>query len=293
MKKIKIQKDKFSWINFVGLFIAGVINATGVMLFLFPLKIYDSGISGLSMFLDQATPQFLTVSMFLILFDFPIFLLGLKKQGVTFTVYSLFAVAVYSGMAAIYTAFVLPKFPGVSPIASDDIFLCAIFGAILSGIGSGLTIRFGGGMDGIEVLAVMFHKKLNISIGTFVLIFNVILYIVAGVYFQSWILPLYSIVSYYIGSKTIDFVVDGISKSKCATIVTDKANEVCGALSTLFETSGTVVDAMGGYTKDKKQIVYVNVNQFQIYKLKKLIHQIDKNAYITIQDVSDIIKSKK
>ena len=290
MKKIKIQKDKLSWINFIGLLIAGIINAAGVILFLYPKHIYDSGISGLSMFLDQLTPSFLTVSIFLIVLDVPIFLFGYKKQGLTFTIYSLFAVAVYSAFAAIFEAFVLPVFPVE---VKEDMFLCAIFGAILSGVGSGLTIRFGGGMDGLEVLAVIFHKKLNLSIGTFVLIFNTILYIVAGIVFNSWTLPLYSIVSYFVGSKTIDFVVDGISKSKCATIVTKKAIEVNEALAMSFETSGTIVDAMGGYSKDKTQIIYFNVNQFQIYKLRKLVQEIDKTAYITIQDVSDIIKANK
>ena len=91
---------------------------------------------------------------------------------------------------------------------------------------------------------------------------------------KSWILPLYSIVTYYIGSKTIDFVVEGIDKSKCAMIVTTKADEISDVLTDNFEASGTIVDAVGGYSKERKEIIYFIVNNFQINKLKKIVHTI-------------------
>ena len=116
-------------------------------------------------------------------------------------------------------------------LAGSDLLLCAIFGGVISGIDSGLTIRFGGAIDGIDVLSVIFSKKIGISIGTFVMIFNTILYIICRITIKSWILPLYSIVTYYIGSRTVDFVVEGIDKSKCAMIVTTKANEISDALT--------------------------------------------------------------
>lgn len=291
MKQITIKKDKFNFINFLGLIIAGVVNAVGAILLLFPVNLYDSGMSGLSMLLDQVTPTFLTISMFLIILDFPIFLLGLKKQGVVFTVYSLFAVAIYSITAFIFSKFVLPNFEG-SPIGGTELILCAVFGGIISGIGSGLTIKFGGAMDGLDVLSVLYAKKLNLSIGSFTLIFNTLLYIVCGFVTKSWQLPLYSIIAYFCGSKTIDFIVDGLSSSKCAVIITNKAEEISKGLSQTFKQSGTIVNAIGGYSKDHKNILYFNVNQFQINKLKKIVLSIDDKAYITLQDVSEIIRAK-
>lgn len=299
-KKSLIQKDKFSVVNFIGLLVAGIVNAVGAILLLFPVSIYDSGMSGLSMLLDQVTPNFLTVSMFLIVLDFPIFFYGLKKQGVVFTVYSLFAVAIYSITAFVFTKFVLPNASG-SPIAGSELILCAVFGGIVSGIGSGLTIKFGGAMDGLDVLAVLFHKKLNLSIGNFTLIFNTLLYIVAGLLNAfvlkgaefGWILPLYSIIAYFCGSKTIDFITEGINRSKCALIITNKAQEISEALSKNFDGSGTIVDAIGGYSKSQKQMIYFNVNHFELNKLKRIVYSIDETAYITLQDVSDIIKARK
>lgn len=292
MKKSIIKKDKFSIVNFLGLLIAGIVNAVGAILLLYPVFIYDSGMSGLAMLLSQKTPAFLTVSIFLVILDLPIFLLGLKKQGIVFTIYSIFAVVIYSITAFLFTTFILPNFEG-SPIGGTELILCAIFGGIVSGMGTGLTIKFGGAMDGLDVLAVLYSKKLNLSVGTFSLIFNTILYIVCGIVNASWQLPLYSIIAFFCGSKTIDFIVDGTSRSKCALIVTNKAKEISEELAKNFDGSGTIVKATGGYSKTEKEMLYFNVNQFQIYKLKKIVFAIDKQAYVTLQEVSDIIKAHK
>lgn len=281
---------ELKFVNFLFLAAAGMVNAFGVSLFLFPVKLYDSGISGLSMLLDQLTSSTLTLSMFLIFLNFPVFLFGLKKQGLSFTIYSLFTIGVYS-LGSFLIMHVLPiDVNFVSPLAGSDLLLCAVFGGIISGIGSGLTIRFGGAIDGIDVLSVIFAKKLGISIGTFVMIFNTLLYIICGIVIHSWILPLYSIVTYYVGSRTIDAIVEGFDRSMCAMIVTNKAGEISAALSENFKAGGTIVNATGGYSKDEKQIIYFIVNHFQINRLKRIVTAVDGNAFISLQNVADIVK---
>ena len=141
-------------------------------------------------------------------------------------------------------------------------------------------------------LSVVFSKKIGISIGTFVMVFNVLLYIICGIAIQSWILPLYSIVTYFVGSKTVDFIVEGLNRSKCAMIVTTKADEIVKSLSAQFGASGTIVDAVGGFSKENKHIVYFIINHFQINKMREIVHAIDEKAFISLQDVSDIIKYK-
>ena len=277
-------------LNFLFLILAGVINGFGVSIFLFPVKLYDSGVSGLSMLLDQVTPPSLTLSLFLILLNVPIFLYGLRRQGLCFTVYSLFAIAVYS-LTSHLIQHVLPiDVNFVSPLAGTDLLLCAVFGGLISGVGSGMTIHFGGAIDGIDVLSVVFAKKLGLSIGSFVMIFNTLLYVVCGIVIQSWILPLYSIVTYYVGSRTVDFIVEGFDRSMCAMIVTTKAEAVTAALSESFKAGGTIVNAIGGYSKDEKQIIYFIVNHFQINRLKKLVLELDADAFISLQNVTDIVK---
>lgn len=278
--------------NFIWLLIAGTVNAIGVTIFLAPVNLYDSGISGTSILLSQLTPETWTLSMFLLILNVPLFLFGLKKQGASFTVYSIFAIAVYSFVSWLIT-YVLPIDVSIaSPLAGEDLLLCALFGGVISGVGSGLTIRNGGAIDGIEVMAVIFAKKLNITVGTFVMIYNVILYVVCGIVINSWILPLYSIVTYAAGLKTVDFVVEGLDRSKSVMIITDKAAEINTALMDEFKCGTTLMSGTGGYSNAQKTVIYFVVNRFQIYKMKNIIRAIDPHAFVTISEVADVFKSK-
>ena len=286
------QKKEQRPAYFLFLTVAGVINAFGVTIFLYPVKLYDSGISGTSMLLDQITPEHYELSLFLLLLNIPIFLFGLKKQGFSFTVYSIYTIGIYSFMSYLIMKVLPINVEFVSPLAGSDLLLCAIFGGVISGVGSGLTIRFGGAIDGVDVLSVTFAKKLGISLGSFVMIYNTILYIICGIVIDSWILPLYSIVTYFVGSKTVDFIVEGFDRAKCAMIVTTKADEISQALSQDFQASGTIVNATGGYSKNSKQILYFIVNHFQINKMKTIVLEIDEKAFISLQDVSDIIRKR-
>lgn len=90
------QLKKLRWQNFIMLTLAGIINAVGVTIFLYPVNLYDSGISGTSMLLAQVTPEYLTLSIFLLILNIPLFLFGLKKQGLLFTVYAVYTVGIYS-----------------------------------------------------------------------------------------------------------------------------------------------------------------------------------------------------
>lgn len=274
-------------INFVVLFFAGIINSIGVTMFLAPVNLYDSGFSGTSMLLWQLSSNNWSLSVFLILLNIPFFLYGYKKLGVQFTVYSVWAVLIYSASSYIITYILPVDVAEASPFAGSDLLLCAVFGGIISGIGSGLTIRFGGAIDGVEVLAVIFAKGLGITVGTFVMIYNVILYIVTGCVFQSWILPLYSIITYGAAIKTVDFIVEGLDKVKSAMIVTTKADEISGQLSEIFGHGVTHIDAKGYYSNTEQTIIYFVVNRFQVIKLKNIVTAVDPNAFVTISEVSN------
>ena len=277
--------------NFLMLTIAGFINAFGITLFLMPVKLYDSGISGTSILLDQLTPEYLSLSVFLIALNIPLFLFGLKKQGWLFTVYAIYSVCIYSVSAWLVTD-VLPIDVSIaSPLAGNDLLLCALFGGVISGIGSGMAIRFGGAMDGIEVMAVIFAKRLGITVGAFIMVYNVLLYCICGIVLQSWILPLYSIVTYAAALKTIDFIVDGLDRAKCAIIITTKPEEICGELCEYFGSGVTQLEAKGGYSNADKTMIYFVVNRYQVVKMKEIVHEIDHHAYITISDVADIFSN--
>ena len=280
---------QLSWRNFAQLFLAGCINAFGVTVFLAPVRLYDSGISGTAILLSQLTP--LPLSAFLLLLNVPLFLFGLKKQGVAFTVYSLFAVTVYAWGSWMITDVLPIDVAMASPLAGEDLLLCALFGGVISGIGSGLTIRSGGAIDGMDVLAVTFAKGLNITVGTFVMIYNVALYVLCGAVLGSWILPLYSIVTYAAGLKTIDFIAEGIDRSKAVMIVTDHPEEINAALLEAFSCGTTRIAAVGGYSNAEKTLIYFVVNRFQISRVRTMVRGLDPKAFVTITDVADVFKA--
>ncbi len=295
MKKLKdsIIKDlkELRFKNFFILFFAGIINSIGVTMFLAPVNLYDSGISGTSMLLWQVTPDYLNLSLFLVALNIPLFLFGLKKQGLQFTIYSVWAVVIYSLSSFVITDILPIDVETSSPFAGHDLILCAIFGGLISGVGSGLTIRYGGAIDGIEVMAVIFSKKLGMTVGTFVMIYNIILYIVIGIIFKSWELPLYSIITYAVGIKSIDFIVEGLDKAKSVMIITEKEDEICDALSLYFGYGVTQIHATGYYSQQSRSVIYFVVNRFQIGKLKAIVSAIDPSAFITISETSDVLGS--
>ena len=272
-------------ISLLMLTVAGIVNAFGVVLFLSPVALYDSGISGTSMLFAQLARGAVPFSLFLIVLNVPLFLYGLRREGSTFTIRSIYTVVIYSLAAAFFGRFVTP---GASPIAGSDLLLCAIFGGLISGVGSGTTIRYGGALDGIEVLAVIFSRRLGMTVGTFVMTYNALLYVVAGVIMGSWVLPLYSIVTYAIGIKAVDFIVEGLDKTKAAMIITDHPQDICRELSAAFGTGITLIDAHGYYSGDSKTMIYFVVNRFQIARMRTIVHDIDDKAFISITEVSDL-----
>lgn len=237
------------------------------------------------------TPEEFNLSFLLVILNIPLFLFGLKKQGLQFTIYSIWAVIIYSLSSLMITDVLPVDVATSSPFAGKYLVLCAIFGGLISGVGSGLTIRYGGAIDGIEVMAVIFSKKLGITVGTFVMIYNVILYIIIGIVFNSWELPLYSIITYAVGIKSVDFIVEGLDKAKSVVIVTEMEEEVCDALSSNFGYGVTQIHATGYYSGKSRSVIYFVVNRFQIAKLKIIVSAIDPNAFVTISETSDVLGS--
>lgn len=303
MKKSHVH---FKVKNFIWLFVAGIVNAAGVTLLLLPSNFYDSGLSGVSMLIIQTLPEsvqpYIQLWIPLIVLNAPVFLFAMKRQGIEFTLYSLFAIMVYSLCSLVFQQ-VIPKFvpnffKNGSPIGGEEKIICAIFGGALSGIGSGMAIRLGGTMDGMESLAVMFAKKLNLSVGNFVLIFNVFLYLLVGVLAFVNVIPsgtsdfapaLYSIVAYFVASKAVDFISDGLDQAKGAFIITSKNKEVCNALSEEFGRGLTVIDARGYYSQTEKQVIYCVINRFQVARLREIVSLNDPLAFVTLMDISDVI----
>ncbi len=292
------MKLKLHPMNFIGLTLAGIINSVGVCLFLSPLYIYDGGFSGTSVLLNRYLP--LAQAVFLLLLNLPFYFVARKKIGWEFLIYSVFAIGVYSLGSLVINEMIFPDgFPNGSPIVGNDPVLGAIFGGLLSGVGSGLVIKFGGALDGVEVTALLFHKKLGVSVGTFVMIYNAILYVIAAVIASvisgnnEWTIALYSVIAYYVGLKTVDFIVEGWEKGKAAMIITENPRKLSETLSNELKRGITLWDSTGYYSGADKKMLYVVVNRFEIAKLKNIVGELDPKAFVSIMEVSEIMGESK
>ncbi len=276
-------------INFIFLTVAGIVNASAVTLFLQPAMLYDGGFSGTSILLSNLSG--LSVSIFLLILNFPFFIFGYKKLGLNFIIYSMYAIAIFSLFSFLFQNCFGIDFSDGSPITKNEKLLAAVFGGIISGIGSGLTIRFGGAIDGVEVLSLIFAKKIGMTVGTFVMSYNLILYISAGIITSSWITPLYSIIAYALGLKSVDFIIEGFDKSKSAFIISNHPEKIADTLVDIFERGVTIINAEGYYSKMPKKVLYCVVNRFEVNTLKKIVTGIDPKAFVAITDVSDSMGS--
>ena len=280
-------------LNFLFLTFAGFINAAGVALFLVPWSLLDGGFSGTSFLLFHLTG--IPISVWLLVLNIPFFLLAVRKLGGSVVIYSVYAIGMYALATYLYqhvfgwcgedcmqSPFVTKEY---------DLILAAIFGGLISGIGSGLTIRFGGAMDGVEVLGVLFAKCVGLTIGQFVMGYNAVIYVIAGILLKDFQIPLYSVIAYAVGLKAVDFIVEGLDKGKAAIIITDHPEDVGGAISQTIGRGLTWLNAKGFYSGAERHMLYCVVNRFEIGTLKRLVSETDPDAFVSINEVSDMMGS--
>ena len=279
-KELAIEFIKRGFFLIVGAFIVAV----ALEMFLLPNKIIDGGVIGISMMTSYLTDWNLGLLLFCI--NIPFVLLAYKTIGKKFVINTFFAIV----MLAIATN-VVSQFHHIT----EDLLLVTIFGGILLGIGVGLILRNNASLDGTEMVSLFLSKKLKIvSVGELLMFINLFIYAAAGFVFE-WDRAFYSILTYYIASKTIDTVMEGLDKAKSVRIVSDYHHEIGDSIMKELDVSVTYLKATGGYSKQDKIITFCVVNKFDMPKLKDVVHDVDPKAFIVTEDVHEVegIRFKK
>lgn len=256
--------------------IGAFIMAIGLELFLIPNSVMDGGIVGISIILSHLVG--LPVGLFIFFLNIPFMFLGYKQIGKTFALITALGITVLSA-----TTILLHHF---DPFTSD-LLLATIFGGIIVGIGVGTVIRYGGCLDGTEVLAILFNKKLPFSVGEVILFINLIIFTVAGFIF-TWEKAMYSIVAYYIASKMIDIVVLGMEESKSAYIISEEIEEIGQAIMNRLGRGVTYLHGEGAYTGDNKKVIFCIITRLEESKLKEIVRSIDDHAFLAIGNISEV-----
>jgi uncharacterized membrane-anchored protein YitT (DUF2179 family) len=262
--------------EYVMIFIGAVIAAFAIEEFLVPCTILDGGIVGVSIIINNLTGIKLGLLTFVL--NIPFLIFGTKRLGHPFIIKSAYAMIIFSIFLEIFAEFVN---------ATEEYLLAVCFGGVILGFGVGLVIRYGGCLDGTETVAILINKKYGMPVGQTVLIINVFIYVCAGFLF-GWDRAMYSLLTYFITSKVLDIVENGINQAKAAMIITDDADFVSNEIYQKLGRTVTIMDGMGLVSGSKK-VLYCVITRFEINELKDIIRSIDSSAFVTISDVSEII----
>jgi Uncharacterized conserved protein len=256
--------------------IGAVLMGVALELFLVPNDVIDGGITGISIMVSELTH--LPLGLFIFLLNIPFLFIGFKQIGKTFAFSTLYGIAVMS-----ITTQLLHHVDAFT----EEKLLAVLFGGIILGAGVGLVIRFGGSLDGTEIVAILASKKFGMPVGQIIMIVNVFIFILAGFVFE-WNSAMYSMVTYYLATKVMDIVVEGIEESKSVTIISSAYEEIAETIMTRLGRSTTYIQARGGYSREETQMVYCVVSRLEVAKLKAIVHDIDTRAFIAIENVADV-----
>jgi len=256
--------------------IGAIIMALGLEQFLVPNKILDGGIVGISIIASHLFG--IPLGVFIFMLNIPFFFIGYKQIGKTF------ALSTALGITVLSFATIM-----LHPVAAftDDLLLSTVFGGVILGTGVGIVIRYGGSLDGTEIMAILFNRKLPFSVGEIIMFFNILIFIVAGFVF-NWEQTMYSMLAYFIAYKTINIVIEGLEESKAIYIISDEYEEIGSAIMNRLGRGVTFLNGAGGYTGDPKNVIFTVVTRLEESKLISIVEEKDPTAFLAIGNIAEV-----
>nr|WP_174523029.1 YitT family protein [Rossellomorea vietnamensis] len=256
--------------------IGAMIMAVGLEIFLVPNQVIDGGIVGVSIMLSHITG--IKLGLFIFILNIPFFFIGYKQIGKTFAFSTLYGIIILS----ISTTF-------LHPVAAftQDILLASLFGGIVLGIGVGMVIRYGGSLDGTEILAILSSKRLPFSVGEIIMFVNLFILASAGFVF-SWDRAMYSLLAYYVAFKLIDITIKGLDESKSVWIISENYEEIGDALLHRLGRGVTYLKGEGAFSGDDKKVIFCVITRLEEAKLKDIVAEHDPSAFLAIADIAEV-----
>jgi len=257
--------------------VGAVIAAFALEEFLVPFTILDGGVVGISMIISQLSG--IPLGILTIALNIPFMIVGFKRLGIRFLIKAIYAMIIFSSFLGV--------FEDMKEVTNQEI-LVVVFGGVLLGIGVGLILRYGGCLDGTEIVAMLLSHHIEFSVGQIVLFFNIIIYTVAGFLFGPD-RALYSLLTYFITSKIIDIVENGMEQGKSVMIITDHGKDIADKIYSQLGRTCTQMEGKGMVSNGKKTVLYCVITRVEVPAIKKIINDADVSAFMTISDVSEIV----
>lgn len=254
--------------------VGAILNAIALNFFFISANVYASGFTGMSQIINTIFVEYIginvTTGILLFLLNIPVFILGWLKVGKGFTIYSLISV--------LFTSIALEVLPIIQ--LSNDIILNAVFGGVISGVGVGITLKWGASTGGSDIVAMYFSKLKDKPIGGYLMLINGLIIVVAGILYEPEN-ALYTLIGLYVTTRVIDGIHTRHEKVT-AMIVTKKAEELQTAIHEKMVRGITILPVTGAYTKESKYMLYLVITRYELYDLEKIIKAVDENAFTNV-----------
>ncbi|PLR95238.1 YitT family protein [Bacillus sp. T33-2] len=258
-----------------GVIIGSLIVAIAFNLFLIPHEVLSSGMSGISMIIGMVTPLDTGIANFLL--NFPLLIIGYMKLGRKFIRNSILSVLVIS-----VGLYVFPVFP-----VADNPILSSIFGGVVAGLGIGLVFRCAGSTGGFDIIGMLVARKRDFPLGALLSGMNAVVVIISGFLF-NWDSALNTMVSIFVTGKVIDAVYTHHVKLTLM-IITEKGEELRQHLLTNVYRGMTVLDGVGGYSNEKRNVLLTVISRYELAEVKSLIAEVDPSAFVNITETIEVM----
>ena len=258
--------------------LGSAVMGMGLGLFLIPAQIAPGGISGLSTVLHYLTG--FPAGVIMLIINIPIFIVGALNFSKKYIFISFFGMLMLSVFIELFSIFM--------PV-TNDVILASVFGGAFSGIGIGLVFRYGATTGGTDIIVMLLKKRFkNMSTGNFVILVDAIIVIFAGIVFKKWETVLYSTLAMIVASYMIDTIVEGIDYAKAVFVISDHSENIAESISSKLFRGTTCLMGFSPYTMNEKNVLLCVVKRYEIAKLKKIIYETDKNAFVIISDAKEV-----
>ncbi len=292
---VKESKKSFLVVReYVFMVIGCLISAGAIDVFLIPYKIAPGGVTGIATVLFYLTDSKVSVGVFILLLNIPLFLGGMKFIGRLFFIRTLFNTILLSFFIDILKPFTqqfVERYLGnlTSSSSNSNLMLYCIFGGVMMGLGLGIVLRSGATTGGTDLAAQIVHHFFpHFTIGRILMVIDAVVVAFAAVAFKSFLLGLYAIVTIYLSSKVIDVILEGIDYAKAVFIISNQSDEISKKIMMEINRGVTGLHGTGMYTGTEKQVLMCVLDRKQIPKLKALVKSVDRNAFVVMTDVREV-----
>ena len=256
-----------------------LISGIAINTFLIPHHLFSGGVSGVAMILYFLFDW--PIGLQIIVLNIPIFYAAYRLLDRDYVICGVFGMLIFS-VATDATRF-------LSTInLVDDTLLAAIYGGVITGIGSGMIFRVSGSAGGTDTIATIIKKYYSLNVGLVGFSINVFLMLVAAVLFG--VKPaMYTLLSFFVGSRVTDTVIEGINRKKTILIISEMNIEIAEAILEEVGRGATFLEGTGAYTGQDKKVLFVVVTLTQIAKIKFIVEKVDPHAFMIVQDAAEVL----